>query len=181
MVLETETLAETRPDLEPEREHSAPPTQLPAGEPGLMAATVYSGGRRVRDIRVEEAHEWAAKPGHVVWIGLHEPSYELLSRIQAQFGLHDLAIEDAGKAHNNPKLELYGNGIFIVARTAQLVEGRVAFGETHIFVGRGYVVTVRHGASASYAAVRWKARAARARRVSPETSARTRNSSTTGS
>jgi len=154
MVLETETLAETLPDVEPERERSAPPTKLPAGEPGLMAATVYSGGRRVRDIRVEEAHEWAAKPGHGVWIGLHEPSYELLSRIQAQFGLHDLAIEDAGKAHNNPKLELYGDGIFIVARTAQLVDGRIAFGETHIFVGRGYVVTVRHGASASYAAVR---------------------------
>ncbi len=72
----------------------------------------------------------------MVWIGLHEPSYELLSRIQAQFGLHDLAIEDAGKSHNNPKIEMYGDGIFIVARTAQLVDGRIAFGETHIFVGR---------------------------------------------
>jgi len=154
MVLETDMLADARPDAEPERESLAAPTRLPAAEPDLMAATVYSGGRRVRDIRVEEAHEWAAKPGHMVWIELHEPSYELLSRIQAQFGLHDLAIEDAGKSHNNPKIEMYGDGIFIVARTAQLVDGRIAFGETHIFVGRGYVVTVRHGASASYAAVR---------------------------
>ena len=96
MVLETDMLTEARPDAEPERESLAAPTRLPAAEPGLMTATVYSGGRRVRDIRVEEAHEWAAKPGHMVWIGLHEPSYELLSRIQAQFGLHDLAIEDAG-------------------------------------------------------------------------------------
>jgi Mg2+ and Co2+ transporter CorA len=86
----------------------------------------------VCDIRIEEGHEWAAKPGHVVWIGLHEPSYELLSRIQGQFGLHDLAIEDAGKAHNHPKIELYGDAIFIVARTAQLVDGRIAFGETHM-------------------------------------------------
>src|SRR6185312_959265 len=54
-------------------------------------------------------------------------------------------IEDAAKAHQHPKLEQYGEGIFIVARTAQLVEGRIAFGETHMFVGRGYVVTVRHG------------------------------------
>jgi magnesium transporter len=123
-------------------------------EPGLMAAGVYAGGRRVRDIRIEEAHEWTTKPGHVVWIGLRDPSYDLLARIQAQFGLHDLAIEDAGKSHNHPKIELYGDALFIVARTAQLVDGRVAFGETHIFVGRGYVVTVRHGASASYAAVR---------------------------
>jgi magnesium transporter len=126
----------------------------PASEPGLVAASVYSDGRRITDISIGEAREWAARPGHVVWIGLHEPSYQLLGRVQAQLGLHDLAIEDAGKPHNHPKIELYGDALFIVARTAQLVEGRVAFGETHIFVGRGYVVTVRHGASVSYAAVR---------------------------
>jgi magnesium transporter len=75
------------PDHEPERESDPPEVKLSAAEPDLMAASVYCGGRRVRDIRIEEGHEWAAKPGHVVWIGLHEPSYELLSRIQAQFGL----------------------------------------------------------------------------------------------
>jgi magnesium transporter len=154
MALVAPTLADSGPDREPKRESDPPEVKLPVAEPGLMAASVYCGGRRVCDIRIEEAHEWAAKPGHVVWIGLHEPSYELLSRIQAQFGLHDLAIEDAGRSHNNPKIELYGDAIFIVARTAQLLDGRIAFGETHIFVGRGYVVTVRHGASASYAAVR---------------------------
>jgi magnesium transporter len=119
-----------------------------------MAAGVYANGRRISDIRIEEAHEWTARPGHVVWIGLLDPSYELLRRVQAQFGLHDLAIEDAGKSHNHPKVELYGDALFIVARTAQLVDGRIAFGETHIFVGRGYVITVRHGASVSYSAVR---------------------------
>ena len=131
---------------------AAPSTSV--SEPGLMEAGVYYGGRRIRDIRIEEAHEWAAQPGHVVWIGLLEPSHELLGRVQAQLGLHDLAIEDAGKSHNHPKIDLYGDALFIVARTAQLVEGRIAFGETHIFVGRGYIVTVRHGASASYGAVR---------------------------
>jgi magnesium transporter len=74
--------------------------------------------------------------------------------VQRQFNLHPLAIEDAGKAHQHPKLETYGEGVFIVARTAQLVEGRIAFGETHLFVGRGYVVSVRHGASVSYTTVR---------------------------
>lgn len=134
---------------------SLPPAPGEAkSEPGLMAAGVYLDGRRVRDIGIDEAREWAAQPGHVVWIGLFEPSYELLTQVQAQLGLHDLAIEDAGKPHNHPKIELYGDALFIVARTAQLVDGRIAFGETHIFVGRGYVVTVRHGASASYAAVR---------------------------
>jgi magnesium transporter len=85
---------------------------------------------------------------------MFEPSHELLARIEAQFGLHYLAIEDAGKAHQYPKIEQYGDALFIVARTAQMVEGRVAFGETHLFVGRGYVVTVRHGASTSYSPVR---------------------------
>jgi magnesium transporter len=65
-----------------------------------------------------------------------------------------LAIEDALKAHQRPKLEQYGGALFIVARTAQMLDGRIAFGETHLFLGHGYVVSVRHGASTSYALVR---------------------------
>ncbi len=123
-------------------------------EPGVVAASVYVGGRCISDIAIDEAGKWSKKPGHVVWIGLFEPSHELLSRIEAQFGLHYLAIEDAGKAHQHPKIEQYGDALFIVARTAQMVQGRIAFGETHLFIGRGYVVSVRHGASTSYASVR---------------------------
>jgi magnesium transporter len=132
------------------------PTTVSHGnsEPGVVASSVYAGGRRVKDIAIEDAGEWSKRTGHVVWIGLLEPGTDLLQRIQAQLGLHYLAIEDAGKAHQHPKIEQYGEALFIVARTAQLVEGRIAFGETHLFVGRGYVVSVRHGASSSYAAVR---------------------------
>lgn len=90
----------------------------------------------------------------MVWIGLHEPSLDLLRRLQAEFGLHELAIEDALKAHQRPKLEQYGEALFVVARTAQMLEGRIAFGETHVFVGQGYVVSVRHGPSTSYTPVR---------------------------
>ena len=81
-------------------------------------------------------------------------------RLQGEFGLHDLAIEDALKAHQRPKLEQYGEALFLVARTAQMVDGRIAFGETHLFVGRGYVVSVRHGASTSYTPVRERCEAA---------------------
>src|SRR5262245_62949949 len=126
----------------------------PSPEPGVIAASVYAGGRCTSDIPVEEAGKGAKKPGHVVWIGMFEPSYELRSRIEPQLGLHYLAIEDAGKAHQHPKIEQYGDALFIVARTAQMVAGRIAFGETHLFVGRGYVVSVRHGASTSYSPVR---------------------------
>ena len=132
------------------------PTTVSHGnnEPGVVASGVYAGGRRVKDIAIEEAGEWSKRPGHVVWIGLFEPSPDLLQRLQAQLGLHYLAIEDASKAHQHPKIEQYGEALFIVARTAQLSDGRIAFGETHLFVGHGYVVSVRHGASKSYAAVR---------------------------
>src|SRR5262249_21608137 len=118
-------------------------------EPGVINSSVYAGGRKGTNVAIQGAGGWAKRPGHVAWIGLFEPSDELLQRVQQQFDLHPLAIEDAGKAHQHPKLEQYGDGIFIVARTAQMVEGRIAFGETHLFVGRGYVISVRHGASVS--------------------------------
>jgi magnesium transporter len=132
-----------------------PPTgPLPGRDSGVVAAAAYLGGRRVAEIPVEEAGEWSRRPGHVVWIGLHEPSLDLLRRLQTEFGLHDLAIEDALKAHQRPKVEQYGDALFVVARTAQMLDGRIAFGETHLFVGRGYVVSVRHGASTTYTPVR---------------------------
>ena len=121
---------------------------------GVVASSVYANGRRIADIPIEQAGEWSRKEGHVVWIGLLEPSRELLHRVQQQFNLHDLAIEDAEHPHQRPKLEQYGDALFIVARTAQLLNGRVSFGETHLFVGAGYIVSVRHGASTSYASVR---------------------------
>jgi magnesium transporter len=74
--------------------------------------------------------------------------------VQPQLRLHYLAIEDAGKAHQHPKIEQYREALFVVARTAQSIDGNIALGETHLFVGPGYVVSVRHGASISYAAVR---------------------------
>ena len=90
----------------------------PGSEQGLVAAGVYAAGRRVAAIAVDEAATWLDRPGHVVWIGLLEPGDEMLRRVQAQFGLHDLAIEDARAAHQRPKLEQYGDALFVVARTA---------------------------------------------------------------
>lgn len=135
-------------------------TAARAGRPaGVVNAAVYKDGVRVADIGVDAAGEWSKRDGHVVWIGLYEPSLDLLERVGRQFSLHSLAIEDAVKAHQFPKLEEFDDSLFIVARTAQVVDGRVAFGETHLFVGRGYVVSVRHGASTTYASVRERAEA----------------------
>lgn len=120
----------------------------------VIASAAYAQGRRVADVPLEEAGAWAARDGHFVWLGLYEPTEAQLLEVKRQFNLHELAVEDALHAHQRPKVEVYGDCVFIVLRTARLEDGRVSFGETHIFAGQGYVVTVRHGASSSYLPVR---------------------------
>ena len=111
-------------------------TTAPVLETGVVASGVYANGRRILDIPIEQAGQWAKKEGHIVWIGLLEPSAELLEKVRAQFDLHPLAIEDAAKAHQHPKVEQYGEALFVVARTAQMKNDAIAFGETHLFFFR---------------------------------------------
>ena len=96
----------------------------------------------------------AVDDGSFVWVGLYEPEEGLLDKLQEEFGLHDLAIEDAQHAHQRPKLEAFGNTLFVAVHTAQQVDDHVRFGETHMFIGPRFLVTVRHGASLTFAIVR---------------------------
>ncbi|MEK7701587.1 MAG: magnesium/cobalt transporter CorA [candidate division NC10 bacterium] len=123
---------------------------------GVIACAAYAEGRRVGDVAIPDISEVLRQPDRFIWIGLHEPDTELLREIQQEFGLHDLAIEDALAAHQRPKLERYGDSLFVVLRTAKLAPAAdgVELGETHVFVGPRYVVSVRHGASAPLADVR---------------------------
>lgn len=127
----------------------------------VVACAAYARGRRLGDVAIEDISEVLEHDDRFVWIGLYEPDEPLLKEVQAEFGLHDLAIEDAHLAHQRPKLERYGDSLFIALRTAQpdREHGRIAFGETHLFVGSRYVVSVRHGASLSYADVRTRCEA----------------------
>jgi magnesium transporter len=120
----------------------------------VINCVAYAQGRRLRDVTIDAIGQVLENPAAFVWVGLLEPSEELLREVQSQFGLHDLAIEDAHRAHQRPKIEAYGNTLFIVLHTAQVWEDTVHFGETHIFLGERYLVSVRHGASATYAEVR---------------------------
>ena len=123
---------------------------------GVVACVAYADGKRLGDVAIPDISEALKQPGVFVWVGLHDPSSELLLEIQKEFELHDLAVEDAQLAHQRPKLEQYGDSIFVVLRPAILSsdEQRVELGETHLFVGPRYIVSVRHGATPSYAAVR---------------------------
>jgi len=111
-------------------------------------------GKRLPPITIEEISDVLALPDTFVWVGLHEPTEAMLDKLQEEFGLHDLAVEDAHNAHQRPKIESYGDSLFIVLHTAQEVNCKIEFGETHIFVGPRYLLTVRHGASLSYASPR---------------------------
>jgi magnesium transporter len=121
---------------------------------GVVACAVYSDGRRVRDITVDEIGAFAGREEEIVWLGLHEPDEALLSTMQVQLGLHELIIEDANQAHQRAKLDIYDNVLFLALRTARLMGKEIQYGETHLIVGKGFVVSIRHGASASYAEVR---------------------------
>ena len=123
---------------------------------GVVRSVAYADGRPVGEVAIDDISEILKQPGHFVWIGLHEPDAALLRRLQAEFGLHDLAVEDALRAHQRPKVERYGDSLFVVLRTARLAPTtpRVEHGETHIFLGPRYLVSVRHGASLGYGEVR---------------------------
>jgi len=125
----------------------------------VVAAAVYSAGKKVTNITLDEGAAWAAKPGHFVWIGLEQPDQAELTILKKQFNLHELAIEDALEIHSRPKLETFGDALFIVTYAPVRENGRLEFIETHIFAGKGYVITSRQGHSKSYGLVRQRCEA----------------------
>ena len=120
----------------------------------IVNCVAYRKGMRLETFPIDEISEIIKQPDVFIWIGLHEPDDALLGKMQEEFGLHELAMEDARAAHQRPKLEPYGDSLFIVAKTAILTETDIVFGETHLFAGKNFLVTLRHGASKGYSPVR---------------------------
>lgn len=126
-----------------------PPTS--GSQPVVNCVAYKRKGKRIGDVAIDDISEALKIPGNFVWVGLHEPGEELLAKLQEEFGLHDLAVEDAHTAHQRTKIEAYGDSLFLVVQTVDIGEdGNLRFGETHVFLGASYLVTVRHGASPSY-------------------------------
>jgi len=131
------------------------PVGLPPRPDCVVNCAVYSRDGLRRELPLDEISDvLAVDDGSFVWVGLYEPDHAVLDKMQEEFGLHDLAVEDARNAHQRPKLESYGNSLFLALHTAQNVDDHIRFGETHVFVGPRYLMTVRHGASSSYAPAR---------------------------
>jgi len=123
----------------------------------IVDCAVYEQGQRQDgDLALAEAFKKCRGDEEFVWLGMHEPSKDEFDSVQREFHLHELAVEDAINAHQRPKLEVYGDTIFVVLKTARYVDSKevVEFGEILIFLGEGFVVTVRHGPASDLHEVR---------------------------
>jgi magnesium transporter len=132
------------------------PEALPRS--GLVDSAVYCEGKRASSPHTlaETFQALRDRPGCMAWIGLYRPDADELKSLADEFGLHTLAIEDAITAHQRPKLERYGDTLFVVLRAARYLDDveEVEFGELHIFLGQDFVVTVRHSESPDLSVVR---------------------------
>jgi magnesium transporter len=123
----------------------------------IVDCAVYRGGQRLPgEFTPEGAFKASRYEDAFVWIGLHEPTGEEFEVVRVEFGLHELAVEDAVKAHQRPKLERYGDSLLLVLKTARYVakEEVVQTGEILIFLGEGFIVAVRHGEASGLKEVR---------------------------
>ncbi|QCX79899.1 Magnesium transport protein CorA [Streptomyces sp. YIM 121038] len=124
----------------------------------MVEAALYRDGVRVSSptTLAETYRELRARPDGMAWIGLARPTEAELLSLAAEFDLHELAVEDAMEAHQRPKLERYGDTLFVVLRAARYLDApeEVDFGELHVFVGPDFLITVRHGAAPDLSAVR---------------------------
>lgn len=120
----------------------------------VIAARIYRDGRLLSEIDVADASPKLEKKDDFIWIGMHEPDDDMLAAVQKQFGLHELAVEDALDPRHLPKMESYGDHLFVVARTVHFDKDRIAYGNTAIFMGRNFIITVRHGSNRGHAPVR---------------------------
>ncbi len=117
----------------------------------IVDQAIYEHGRRSAEpVALEDTYEQCRREGVFAWIGLFEPTEEEFESVRREFGLHELAVEDAIKAHQRPKLEIYGDSLFVVLKTARWIdsEERIEFGEILAFVGDGFIISVRHGETA---------------------------------
>jgi magnesium transporter len=142
----------------PERSMDPRPERSVADAAGLVDSAIYVDGRRLRSPKTlaDTYRMFRDEPRSMAWIGLYRPSEEQLLSLARQFALHELAVEDAIVAHQRPKLERYGDTLFVVLRPARYLDDaeEVDFGELHVFVGRDFVVTVRHSETPDLAVVR---------------------------
>ena len=123
----------------------------------LINCVAYHDGQKLADIPVEEISDYLLRPDCFVWVALREAEPAELSVMQEEFGLHELAVEDARRGHQRPKIEEYGDSLFVVVKTVELKDDELLVGEVDIFVGTNYVLSARNNCSQGFLGVRARA------------------------
>lgn len=120
----------------------------------LINCVAYQDGKKLADISKEEISDYVSRPECFVWVGLKDPDAAELAEMQVEFGLHELAVEDARHGHQRPKIEEFGNSLFAVLHNADVEHGALSVGEVDIFVGANYILSVRNDVEQGFAGVR---------------------------
>ena len=120
----------------------------------LINCVAYQDGQKLADIDIANISDWLAKPDCFIWVAMRDASMQELQSMQEEFDLHPLAIEDAARGHQRPKIEEYGETVFIVMQLLEMHQGEVQVGEVAVFVGRNFVLSVRRSSQQNFLGVR---------------------------
>jgi magnesium transporter len=124
----------------------------------LINCSAYQNGRKLADIEIAEISDYVSRPDCLVWVALADPTHDELDQMTQEFGLHPLAVEDARKGHQRPKVEEYEDSLFAVLHAVEVAPGQTngefVVGEVDIFAGRNYILSVRPGTMQGFADVR---------------------------
>jgi magnesium transporter len=120
----------------------------------LINCVAYQHGHKLADIPVADISDHIAVPDTFVWVALKDAQGDELAVMQEEFGLHELAVEDALRGHQRPKIEEYGDSLFVVVKTVEMVNDELVVGEIDIFVGNNYVLSSRQNSTQNFMGVR---------------------------
>ncbi len=120
----------------------------------LVNCVAYQDGARLGEPSVPEISDYLKRPGCFVWVALRDAGVSELAVMQEEFALHELAVEDASHGHQRPKIEDYGESLFVVMHLIEIVDGALLVGEVNVFVGSNYVLSVRTRSQQNFVAVR---------------------------
>ena len=120
----------------------------------LINCVVYQEGNKLKDVAVEDISEYIGRDDCFVWVAMRDPGPAELDKMQEEFDLHPLAVEDARHGHQRPKLEEYGDSVFAAMHLLERHDGEILVGELDVFAGRNFVLSVRARSSHTFLGVR---------------------------
>lgn len=123
----------------------------------LINCVAYQEGKKLSDIPVADISDYLEKPEAFVWVALRDPGIDEIAVMQEEFSLHELAVEDACRGHQRPKMEEYGDSVFVVAHIVELAGDELNVGQLAVFAGPNYVLSVRRDANQGFLGVRARA------------------------